>query len=120
MIATVESALERQLALTIMRSGRKPSLRKLTEGERLVEQGEDGAELFLVLDGMLDVTVDGKEVAELGPGAIVGERASLEKGKRTATLTAITPVRVAVAAADDIDLDALARLAVDHRREDDR
>ena len=40
-----------------------------------------------------------KPLAELGPGAILGERAVLEGGRRTATLRAVTPVRVAVARA---------------------
>ena len=35
-------------------------------GEPLVEQGEEGRELFLILDGIVDVKVDGNEVAELG------------------------------------------------------
>jgi CRP-like cAMP-binding protein len=49
---------------------------------------------------------------------VLGERAVLEEGRRTATLTAITPISVAEAAADAIDRDALARLAEGHRREE--
>jgi CRP-like cAMP-binding protein len=56
-------------------------------------------------------------VAELGPGAVVGERAVLEGGARTSTLVARTPVRVAVAAADALDLDRLRELSAGHRRE---
>jgi CRP-like cAMP-binding protein len=48
--------------------------------------GEEGRELFLILDGTVDVEVDGDVVAEIGPGAVVGERAPLEGGKRTATV----------------------------------
>ena len=36
--------------------------------------------LYLLLDGVLTVEVDGEEVAEIGPGAMVGERAVLEGG----------------------------------------
>jgi CRP-like cAMP-binding protein len=57
-------------------------------------------------------------VAELGPGAVVGERATLEDGVRTATNTAITPSRVAGAPIADIDPAALEELATGHRRED--
>ena len=46
--------------------------------------------MFLILDGMFVVEVDGEQVAEIGPGAVVGERASLEGGLRTATLRATT------------------------------
>ena len=38
----------------------------------------------------------GEQIAEMGPGTMLGERASLEGGVRTATLRAITPCRVAV------------------------
>ena len=69
----------------------------------LVEQGEPGDELYLLLDGVLAVIVDGDEVAELGPGAIVGERSSLEGGKRTATLSARTRCRIAVVPAELVD-----------------
>ena len=62
--------------------------------------------------------VDGTTVAEVGPGAVMGERAILEGGVRTSTLTALTPVRIAVAEAADIDRVALEELASGHRRED--
>jgi CRP-like cAMP-binding protein len=71
-----------------------------------------------LLDGVLSVEVDGKAVAEVGPGAILGERASLEGGTRTATLRALTPVRVAVAAPDQLSPEALAEVAGGHRREE--
>jgi CRP-like cAMP-binding protein len=75
--------------------------------------------LLIRVDGILSVCVDDQEVAEVGPGAIVGERALLEHGTRTASLRAITDCTVAVAAEELIDHDALARLAALHRREDE-
>ena len=69
-----------------MRGGEKPKVRKLKEGHVLVEQGQLGDELYLLLDGVLVVDVDGESLGDLGPGAIVGERAVLEGGRRTATL----------------------------------
>jgi CRP-like cAMP-binding protein len=80
-------------------------------------QGEPGGELFVVLDGMVSVEVDGKTIGEVGPGAVLGERAVLEGGRRTSTLTAVTPVRLAVAAGNTIDLARLRELAKSHRRE---
>jgi len=119
-VTTVETALERQLSSTIMRGGKKPKIRRVKEGKAFWEQGQEGRELALLLDGVLAVEVDGNKVAELGPGAIMGERALLETGKRTATLRAITPVKVAVAAAAEIDKKALAEVATGHRREENR
>ena len=77
--------------------------RKLEPGENLVEQGSPGDELYLLIDGVLAVDVDGEEVGEIGPGAIVGERALLEDGTRKATLTARTKCRVAVVPADMLE-----------------
>ena len=57
-------------------------------------------------------------VAELGPGSVLGERALVEGGKRTATLRAVTPAKVVVASADDIEPSALEELAAGHRREE--
>jgi hypothetical protein len=118
-VSMAESALERQLSTTIMRHGAEPRLRSVPAGAVLVEQGEPGRTLYLLLDGIMGVDVDGERVAEVGPGAVVGERSVLEGGTRTATLTAITDCRVAEAAADAIDRDALAELASGHHRETD-
>lgn len=117
-VTAVETALERQLSSTIMRSGTKPKVRSVKEHETLTEQGAPGDELYLLLDGVLVVDVDGEPVAELGPGAILGERAILERGRRTATLRAETKCHVAVASADQLDRDALEQLSRGHRREE--
>jgi hypothetical protein len=117
-VVMAESALERQLASTIMRGGARPRRRRLTVGETLVEQGQPGSELYLLLDGVLAVEVDGEHLADVGPGAVVGERAVLEGGRRTATLRASTPCHVAVAASSDVDPDALVDLVAGHRREE--
>jgi hypothetical protein len=117
-VTEVETALERELSQTIMRGGTKPQIRNLEAGQTLVDQGQPGEELFLLLDGVLAVEVDGKALAEVGPGAILGERALLEKGTRTSTLRALTPVRVAVATAEQISPEALAEVASGHRREE--
>lgn len=117
LVTAVESGLERQLSNDLMRAGRRPDVRRIAAGDELVRQGDPGDELFLVLDGMLGVEVDGERLAELGPGAVLGERAVLEGGHRTSTLVALTPVRVAAAASDAIDTDRLQALARMHRRE---
>lgn len=117
-VHAVETALERQLAGVIMRQGQKPTIQRLDAGETLCEQGDAGHELFLLLDGVLEVLVDGAQVAEVAPGAVLGERALLEGGKRTSTLRAVTNCRVAVASEDKVDRERLRALAENHHRED--
>ena len=117
LVKEVESELERELSHSIMRSGTKLERRELDAGEALVQQGEEGNELFLILDGLIDVEVDGDEVAEIGPGALLGERALLEGGKRTASLWATTKARVAVIPPEAIEESAMTELAASHQRE---
>ncbi len=118
LVTVAETALERELSARIMQPGARPKVKTVAPGRTLVEQGEPGDSLFLLLDGVLDVEVDGEKLAEVGPGAILGERAVLEGGRRTATLRAVTPVKVAMAAADQIDASALAEVSRGHRREE--
>jgi hypothetical protein len=113
-----ETALERQLSLQIMRGASQPKLRRLQPQERLTTQDEVADEVYLLLDGVLRVDVDGEPVAEFGPGAVVGERAGLEAGKRTATLVAVTRCLVAVADPQSIDTQDLRELSEGHHREE--
>jgi len=115
-IATaVESELERGLSASIMRDGAKLERRNYEQGQALVHEGDEGRELFLLLDGIVDVEVNGEEVAEIGPGALLGELAFLEGGKRTATLWATTPVRAVVVPPEAIDQSKLEELAAGRR-----
>ncbi len=120
LVTAVESELERQLQEQIMRGGAKPDIRRVKARKTLVEQGSESDELLLLLNGVLVVEVDGEPIAEIGPGAVLGERAVLEGGVRTATLRAVTECKVAAADHDHIDLAKLAELAEGHRREDAR
>jgi hypothetical protein len=113
----VESGLERELSASLMREGKQLERRSVEQGQALMQQGDEGDELYLVLDGVVDVEVDGDVVAEIGPGALLGERALLEGGTRTATVWATTPLRVAVIPRDAIEESALSELAVGRRRE---
>jgi CRP-like cAMP-binding protein len=116
-VAMTETALEREMSSTIMRGGKRPTMVKFAPTETIVEQGQTGTDVYLLLDGLIAVEVDGRIVAEVGPGAIVGERALLEGGTRTSTLRAVTNCRLAKAHPDQLDRAALAELATGHRRE---
>lgn len=116
-VTEAESALERQLSRELMQRGAVPARRRLKAGEALVTQGEPGDELYLLLDGVVTVEVDNEEIAEIGPGAILGERAVLEGGTRTATMRARTRCRVGVFPAEHLDRAALEQLTAGRRRE---
>ena len=114
--AAVESELERTLAASILRNGERLVRRRVPRGEPLVEQGVPGHELFVLLDGVFEVEVDGAVVAQVGSGAILGERAILGDGLRTATLRAVRSSRVAVISPDQINRPDLLRISVSRGR----
>jgi Cyclic nucleotide-binding domain len=116
-VTEVESALERELSRSVMREGAASKPRRLDIDETIVEQGDSGNELYLLLDGVLAVEVGGETVAEIGPGAILGERL-VEGGARTATLRTVTQAKVVEIPADQIDPAALEELAGTRRREE--
>ena len=68
----------------------------IKEGAELASQGRFAHEFFLIEDGLAVVTQDGKRIAELGPGDFFGEIGLLETERRTATVTAVTPMEVIV------------------------
>lgn len=118
LVTAVETALERQLVDGALRAGRKPRIERFRAGTTIIRQGEEGRYLLLLLDGVIGVSVDGNELAQVGPGVVLGERAFLEGGRRTSTLTAVTACRCALVDADQLDLDALHLVAQGHRREE--
>ncbi len=117
LVTAVETALERELAAHIMRGDERASIRRYKRDELLTEQGSSGDDIFLLLNGIVEVEIDGETIAELGPGAVLGERAALEGGRRTSTLRALTKVTVAVVKSNQLRLDQLQVLSSTHRRE---
>ena len=120
LVTETESALERQLSLLIMQGGSKPKIRKVRARDTVTEQGAPGDEVFLLLDGVVRVEVDGERLAEIGPGALLGERAIVGTGRRTATLRAVTPCKLAVVPGDQLDRSTLASVSEGHRRDEKR
>jgi hypothetical protein len=117
--AEAETSLERRLSLAVMRGGgAKPRSAKVKAGATIMAEGQDADDIVLVLDGLVEVETRGIAVARLGPGAILGERASLEQGRRTATVRALTGCRIVSYPATALPPEDLRELATGHRRED--
>jgi len=114
LITAIETALERSLSVELMNSPSKPKFRTLAAGETLVTEGDEGSDVFLVLDGVVRVEQGGERLAEYGPGAVLGERSGLEDGKRHSTLVAVTPVRIAAVPHSALDRERLRELSKDH------
>jgi hypothetical protein len=117
LLVPAEMELERHLSSLIMKGSANPEFRLIEAGDFVTRQGESGGDVFLLLNGILGVEVDDRQIAQVGPGAIVGERALLEEGVRTASLRALTRCRVAVVQGDQLDPAKLGELSEGHRRE---
>ena len=61
-------------------------------GSRLVTQGTSGYAFYVLAEGRAMVEQDGRTLREIGPGDHFGEFAIIGDGRRTATVTALTPV----------------------------
>jgi CRP/FNR family transcriptional regulator, cyclic AMP receptor protein len=67
---------------------------EVNEGKVLAREGEIGSEFFVIVDGEASVTKGGPEMRRLSGGDFFGEIALIsEEARRTATVTAITPLR---------------------------
>ena len=66
------------------------------EGFHLVDQGTFAHEFFVLLEGSVEVRKDDRHLTDLGPGDFFGEIALVGHDRRTATVTATTPVRAIV------------------------
>ena len=72
-----------------------------TAGQVIIDQGQTGREAFVILSGTATVKRNGKKVATLGAGAIVGELSLFDHGPRTATVTCDTDCQLLVIAQRD-------------------
>lgn len=68
----------------------------VTEGDVLIREGRFGQESFVIIEGEAGVTRRGEFLATLGPGDLFGELSVLDHKVRTATVTALTPMRLLV------------------------
>ena len=70
---------------------------ELAVGTKIVSEGALAYELFVIVEGTAEVSEGGGTViAQMGPGDVVGEIGVLRTHRRTATVTATTPVKALV------------------------
>ena len=65
-------------------------------GSTLMREGSFPFELEVIIDGAADILVGGTKVGEVGPGAVLGEMALLDRGARSATVVTTADSRLSV------------------------
>jgi cAMP-dependent protein kinase regulator len=75
----------------------------IAAGEALCRQGDAETHAFALIEGEASVIVDGEPVGTAKPGDVIGELSMLGTGRRTATVTAISPMRLLVIDPREID-----------------
>lgn len=63
-------------------------------GKVLMSEGSRPHEMFVIVEGTVEVTQDGEHIADVGAGGFVGEMALLAQTTRNSTVTAKTAVDV--------------------------
>jgi CRP/FNR family cyclic AMP-dependent transcriptional regulator len=66
----------------------------VADGQILMKQGDYSTELIAIQEGTADVIQDGKTIASLGEGDLIGEIGLLERAPRNADVIATSPMRV--------------------------
>jgi CRP-like cAMP-binding protein len=66
----------------------------VSEGKRLVHEGDYSYDLIVVESGTADVLKNGEVIGSVGPGDVFGEIGMLSGGKRTADVVATSPMRL--------------------------
>jgi CRP/FNR family transcriptional regulator, cyclic AMP receptor protein len=66
----------------------------VAEGQILMKQGDYSVELIAIEEGTADVLQDGKKIASLGEGDLIGEMGLFERQPRNADVIATSPMRV--------------------------
>ena len=65
-------------------------------GETIFRAYDMGAEMYIVVEGQVELSIDDRVLEVLGPGEPFGEMSLIDQAPRNATATAITPCRLAV------------------------
>ena len=67
----------------------------LSPGAALFHEGDMGNEMFVLIQGLMDIVVGGNTVETAMRGALIGEMALIEQAPRAATVIAKTACRLA-------------------------
>ncbi|GAA1436218.1 hypothetical protein GCM10009641_34720 [Mycobacterium cookii] len=91
MTDSILDALEPSDAQRVLAAG---NALRLPQGWSPIAESTPADKAYLITEGEVSVRKGGVEIATLGPGAVVGETAIVNRTLRSATVVALTPLRV--------------------------
>jgi CRP/FNR family transcriptional regulator, cyclic AMP receptor protein len=71
-------------------AGNEAELLRVEAGKTIFREGDPGDAVYVVLDGRVELRVNGQLVETVEPGGVLGEMALIEQAPRVATATAKT------------------------------
>ena len=71
-----------------------PDARPYRAGEAIFRVGDPGDNMYVVVEGEVQISANGKDLERLGPGGVFGEIALIDNGPRSADVVALTDCRV--------------------------
>lgn len=75
--------------------------KKIPAGETIIREGEEGASLYIVINGSVGVYKGDKLINEIGMGGLFGEMAVIEKQRRSATVKTLAETSFLTIEGDD-------------------
>lgn len=81
---------------TLGRLERMSRERIYESSDEILHQGDEGAGVYVIIDGRVEVVRDGRKLADMGAGSFFGEMALLDNYRRSATVRAVEPTKCVV------------------------
>lgn len=91
MSASILDALDPRDARRVFAAGTPLTL---PQGWSPIAESTPADKAYLITDGQVSVRRGGAEIATLGPGTVVGEAAIVNRTLRSASIVALTPLKV--------------------------
>ncbi len=73
----------------------EPDIVLFAAGERIIAEGESADAMYVIIEGSVDIRLGEVSIDRAGSGEIVGEMALIDEQSRSASVVALTPVRMA-------------------------
>ncbi|GMQ96694.1 MAG: hypothetical protein BMS9Abin15_0369 [Gammaproteobacteria bacterium] len=66
----------------------------IASGAKIFEEGQEGDTMYVIMEGEVDLLINGQSIDSAGPGGMIGEMALIDSSLRSATAIAKTACRV--------------------------